>query len=61
MKPSSLPDQTARAEPSFWASFRAFAPHDPVTTYAAGRASPRSRFIGTIENCIEAPPWQNRT
>ena len=39
---------------------RAFAPHDPVTTRSAAAPS-RSRFIGTIANCIEAPPWQNRT
>ena len=38
-------------------------PSHPTTRHheVGGGAVPRSRFIGTIENCIEAPPWQNRT
>ena len=55
------PRQRSYKKTVLGASFNAFDPHDPVTTYAASPPTPPSRFIGTIENCIEAPPWQNRT
>ncbi len=58
MNPSLSPLHAARAGPSLVASCRALALHEPVTTTSAGSV-PWRKFIGTIENCCVAPPWQN--